>query len=184
MDVRCGHVHPAKPNVLVYGGRVPVAVDCGCVNYDRPDYRGHFGSWAAHNVAAPVPFMEDPGRWRGISLTLAGWKAGPDGGEARFVCRHAGGDTPFVWRRTVRLDGNRIEVLDRVACARRETVALSWHFAAHAGVSVAVSGAGRRLRAREAAHAAVDESNREYAARALTWRQTGRRVDFRTVLVV
>jgi hypothetical protein len=36
MDVRFGHAHPGKPNILVYHRGQPVIVDCGIVDYDDP----------------------------------------------------------------------------------------------------------------------------------------------------
>jgi hypothetical protein len=184
MDVHCGHIHPAKPNVLVYRGDRPVVVDCGCVNYDLPEYRNHYGSWAAHNVVAPASFLEDRKLWRNIRLSLTACNLTPQGGTVRFECRHDAGKPRFLWRRDVTLADDRLEVLDRVECPRPESVSLLWHLAKGARPNIAISGPRGRLRAGETVHAAVNESNRVSRARTLVCRQTGRLVEFRTVLVI
>jgi hypothetical protein len=184
MDVGCGHIHPAKPNVLVFAENRPLLVDCGCVNYDSPLHRIHFASWPAHNVVVPGTFADEPKSRRDVKLTLETARLSAAGGEVRLVCRHDGKQTSFVWRRIVNLSGNRLEIHDRLVSPRKETFALLWHWAENARHSVKVFGTKGELTVCETTQPAINEENREYQARTSVCRQTGKCVEFHTVLVV
>lgn len=184
MDVCCGHIHAAKPNVLVYCGERPVVVDGGCVNYDRPEWRSHFRGWPAHNVVTPRFLAGDPAAGRAIELRLEDFSQDAAGGAVGIRCRVTEGGASYAWRRDVVLRGDRLEIRDRVKGSRAETFTLWWHLAEHAEPCVEMHGQDGKLRWREMAHDAVDENNRVFRARTLLCRQSGSQAEFRTVFAL
>jgi hypothetical protein len=182
MDVACGHIHTPKPNLMVYRQGRPVLVDCGCVNYDLPEYARHFQTWPAHNVIAPAAFVKDPAARRVVELKLTRFVSAPDGGTAEVLCRYAGKDAKFAWQRVVQLAGDAIEILDRVRSSRRETFAIFFHLAAGARPAIAIRGRRGKLPVQILDQPAVDEKNRRVLTRTVTCRQIGRDVVFRTHL--
>lgn len=185
MDVACGHIHTPKPNLLVYHRGKPVLIDSGCVNYDLPEYGStHFRTWPAHNVVAPEEFVKTPAVRRVVNLELLSSTNGPDGGEVVVLCRYAGDDISFDWKRRVRLAGDAVEIVDDIDASAGGKFTMFLHLAEKSNPGVRVEGAGVSLHAVTGRQAAVDENNRRFMARTLAFSQTGKRLTFRTLVAL
>jgi hypothetical protein len=82
------------------------------------------------------------------------------------------------------LAGKRLENLDPIVCPRLETFTLPWHWAENARHSVKVFGAKGELTVCETTQPAINENNRKFQSQTSVCRQTGKRVEFHTLLVV
>jgi hypothetical protein len=184
MDIACWHVHPAKPNVLAYHDGRPVLVDCGSVNYDRPDFQQHFRGWAAHNVVVPAAFLAKPPDRRQLALRVTRFAATGQGGEVACTCRCTDARHGFVWKRVVRLEQDRLTLIDRVAARRRTEFCLFLHLAPGARPRIRITGRHAELRLTQTRQAAIDARNAPVRARVITARQTGRDLIFKTVIAL
>lgn len=192
------HIHRGKPHIQVYHRGRPVLIDSGCVNYDKESEReGWLKTRSAHNAVVVEPVEKD--EWPGDKTLykLVGCSPGPQGGTVKVRCTY-GGRVKYSWLRTVRLEGDRIEVIDAVRGAQPVRCVSHLHLAAcrvqRRGGGFAARGpewrltgscagaSGRALRPSLERHLAIDDANRRFMAPDVTFRQRGRAVTFRTLL--
>jgi Heparinase II/III N-terminus/Heparinase II/III-like protein len=55
MPNKSHHIHPGKPNILIYVGNEPLLIDSGCPSYDRELWESWYRSAPAHNAVTVCP---------------------------------------------------------------------------------------------------------------------------------
>lgn len=126
-----GHVHPGKPNVLIYVDGKPLTIDSGSANYDAHWQAYWYRLPEAHNTLVITPTADDrPG------TTDGGPKPAPTYRLKRFDRRSAvfehvfkANGFSFVWTRTLRIDDESLTIDDRVKASRPVKARRYWHLA-------------------------------------------------------
>jgi heparinase II/III-like protein len=123
-----GHWHAGKPSLQVWASARPVLGDCGCPNYDDPDYGAWFRRAPAH-LAVTVDGEEDAEfvsdvRWRRPPrLTMTSRENGPG-----VVFTSSGFEhlvAPVQYTREISVAGPaQVTIADRLRSAAAHTVAL------------------------------------------------------------
>ena len=135
-----GHVHPGKPNVLIYVDGKPLTIDSGSANYDTHWQAYWYRLPEAHNILLIRP-TKDEGRPAFAKATAGkqtkdGTAIVPTYRLKRFDKRSAVFEHVFkekgfrfVWTRALRIDGESLTIDDRVKASRRGEARQLWHIA-------------------------------------------------------
>jgi hypothetical protein len=192
------HIHRGKPNILAYHHDRPTLIDSGCVNYDKNAEReGYLKTRAAHNVIVVEPVEKDEFPGNKTAYAIKNFHAAADGGSVTAICAY-GGVRKYTWVRTVKLNGDILEIKDDITATKPIRCALHFH-TNHCRIQIHRDGIdaygdvwsfacrckdarGLALQPSVAQKLAVDDANKQFMAPDVSFKQTGRKVSFRTTV--
>ncbi len=198
MPLGLWHHHQGKPNLLVYLDGQPVMVDSGCCNYDLAAHKGWFGTAPAHNVVLVEPLAGKIVSTQDNvpKISLDNFRASPERSEVTMTHRYDSPEVNYVWKRTVILSEDVLELHDTVRSSKDARCTLVFHFAparmrvSNEGKQITVSNdnwklvmrdqrEGADVRVTRSKKPAFDEANRPYQAPMLLLTRTGTQVEFK-----
>jgi hypothetical protein len=135
------HIHPGKPNVLVYAGDEPVLIDSGCSSYDRELWQSWYRTEAAHNVLTVRPVAAKLNKTGGpppvSTITIKSYSPNKTVIEHRV---EADGWS-YTWLRAVAIADREVTIQDKVTSSVAVDVSQYLHLAP---VNAVLAGDGRR----------------------------------------
>ena len=129
------HDHHGRPNIVVFCDGEPLLVDSGCPNYDHFLRENYFTRSRAHNVmdVDEKPEYNIGEEWTQPfpSVAVRKFETGRRRSRVAFTHRLCWTEhrLDYVWTRSVALEGNTLEIRDRVQSGRAITGTVRFHFA-------------------------------------------------------
>ena len=114
MDMTEWHQHYGRPNVLIFADGQPILVDSGSINYDRGGLRCLLNGPEGHNVIACDEIPIDDHLTKTAAAERLQFETYDDSKLVVSNCVTAADGKSYLWKRTITLFVDRVEICDAV----------------------------------------------------------------------